>query len=88
MAKIDTAPTLGGLAGRYYNARGITPPQPDDARLDVISAANSLSRAHASGDRQSVRHCIGLVMLHLTTYAAEIGADPVAAMLELMEENA
>jgi len=85
MTKSNTPPTLGGLAEQYYHHQGVPVPGADDLSLDTARAASQLTFA---ADRIAVRRAVGLTMLYLAAYAARIGTDPAACMMEIIEEAA
>ena len=68
----DDCPTLATIAGRYCKRSG------DDARITALFAGLS---------NVDTRHKIGALMIGLVDYATSIGTDPVACMLELIEDD-
>ena len=83
------------IVRQYYQYRGLTQPDANQAFLFLVSEVGELSDALVAGQAEWVRNNpgrerdisaeIGDVLMMLTVFAATQGIDPLEAMLAKME---
>jgi NTP pyrophosphatase (non-canonical NTP hydrolase) len=89
--------SLPDIVRQYYQFRGLTRPDANQAFLFLVSEIGELSDAFVEGQAQWVRNNpdrardvsdeIGDVLMMLTVFAATQGIDPVEALLRKMEKK-
>ena len=82
---------------KYYQFRGLTEPDTNQALLFLVSEIGELSDAFVSNQAQWVRNNpekdrsvqdeIGDVLMMLTVFAASMGVDPIEALMEKMRKK-
>jgi NTP pyrophosphatase (non-canonical NTP hydrolase) len=89
--------TITEIVRQYYQFRGLTEPDANQAFLFLVSEVGELSDAFVEKQARWVRNNpdrerdinaeIGDVLMMLTVFAASQGVDPLEAMLAKMERK-
>ncbi|MBI9049002.1 MAG: hypothetical protein JEZ00_06275 [Anaerolineaceae bacterium] len=88
---------LSDIVNAYYEFRGLTTPDANQAYLFLVSEVGELADALVANQAEWVRNNpdrerkiepeIGDVLMMLTVFAMQMGVDPVDAMLEKMKSK-
>jgi len=91
---MQTNQTITEIVRQYYQFRGLTEPDANQAFLFLVSEVGELSDAFVENQAQWIRNNpdrerdvqaeIGDVLMMLTVFAASQGVDPLDAMLAKM----